>query len=350
MKLAPEAVAARKKLARQRPAGRGAPRGIWQRLPVRPGARHRRRDRLQGLHRRHRRSSSAAPASSPALSASCAPWPSPTSPRAATRSTASSPGPPRTAQRGWPAARLDPVRPTSLARTGPRDPAPLPALINLLVPAGTLLGWGTAPAQAAGWGLLDADETRALVQAAVQAPENPLVHDRHRPRRHRDRPRLRHGPAPLAGTLRPPQRTPEPASGTPTPGQAAQLSDLLRRLNVTFEPVARDTCDHRHAEDRYVPSRKLRHLLRARNQTCTAPACNAQAMLLRPRPHGPVPRRPHGSVQPQPEMPPSPSDQAGPRLEGQPSPPPAPPLGPLRQAAPTPQPQRPTTSSAVGRP
>jgi hypothetical protein len=51
----------------------------------------------------------------------------------------------------------------------------------------------------------------------------------------------------------------------------------LRRLNATFKPVARDTCDHRHAEDRYVPSRKLKHLLRARNQTCTAPACNAQA-------------------------------------------------------------------------
>src|ERR1700733_10917257 len=41
----------------------------------------------------------------------------------------------------------------------PDGPAPLPALINLLVPAGTLLGWGTAPAQASGWGLLDAEGT-----------------------------------------------------------------------------------------------------------------------------------------------------------------------------------------------
>ncbi|MGH3260824.1 MAG: hypothetical protein ACRDNS_02400, partial [Trebonia sp.] len=32
------------------------------------------------------------------------------------------------------------------------------------------------------------------------------------------------------------------------------------------------------AEDRYVPSRKLGHLARARNQQCTAPACNAQAV------------------------------------------------------------------------
>jgi hypothetical protein len=41
---------------------------------------------------------------------------------------------------------------------------------RLTIPAGTLLGWGTAPAQAAGWGLLDADETRALVRAAARHP------------------------------------------------------------------------------------------------------------------------------------------------------------------------------------
>ncbi|HEX3514144.1 MAG TPA: HNH endonuclease signature motif containing protein [Trebonia sp.] len=66
-----------------------------------------------------------------------------------------------------------------------------------------------------------------------------------------------------------------PPSGSP-PG--AQLFNLLRRLNVTLEPVARDTCDHRNAEHRYVPSRKLKHMVRARNQLCTAPACNAQAI------------------------------------------------------------------------
>jgi hypothetical protein len=52
----------------------------------------------------------------------------------------------------------------------------------------------------------------------------------------------------------------------------------LRRMNVTFEPITRDACDRQHAEDRYAPSRKLKHLLRARTQTCTAPACNAQAI------------------------------------------------------------------------
>jgi hypothetical protein len=43
-------------------------------------------------------------------------------------------------------------------------------LINLLVPAGTLLGWSTAPGEAAGWGLLDTEETGALVNAASRHP------------------------------------------------------------------------------------------------------------------------------------------------------------------------------------
>ena len=50
------------------------------------------------------------------------------------------------------------------ARPGP---APLPALVNLIIPAGTLLGWSTAAAQAGALGLLDPDDTRAVAQAAA---------------------------------------------------------------------------------------------------------------------------------------------------------------------------------------
>ena len=42
-------------------------------------------------------------------------------------------------------------------------------------------------------------------------------------------------------------------------------------------PVARGTCDHGHAEPGYKPSRKLRHLVRARNARCTAPGCGRPA-------------------------------------------------------------------------
>jgi hypothetical protein len=46
----------------------------------------------------------------------------------------------------------------------------------------------------------------------------------------------------------------------------------------TIEPVARGTCDHRHAEPRYAPGRTLRHLIRARAQTCSAPGCGGQSV------------------------------------------------------------------------
>jgi hypothetical protein len=175
----------------------------------------------------------------------------------------------------------------------------VPALINLLVPAGTLLGWGTAPAQAAGWGLLDAGETSALVQAAsrhpatrwcftLTAPDGTAIAHACAKGRHPWKP-----PGPPGPPGPPAPQTVRKPGGSPAPAQANQLTDLLRRMNVTFEPIARDACDHRHAEDRYVPSRKLKHLLHARSQTCTAPACNAQAQYCDidhtvPYPDGPT--------------------------------------------------------------
>ena len=172
----------------------------------------------------------------------------------------------------------------------PGNPAPLPALINLLVPAGTVLGWGTAPGQAAGWGLLDADETRALIWAASQHPRTRWCFTLVAP----DGTAIAHACAAGQHPWKPPDpQTLGRPSDIPPPRQSAQLTDLLRRMNVTFEPIARDACDHRHAEDRYVPSRKLKHLLHARSQTCTAPACNAQAKYCDidhtvPHPDGPT--------------------------------------------------------------
>jgi len=55
------------------------------------------------------------------------------------------------------------------------------------------------------------------------------------------------------------------------------LAQLLRRLNVIIAPIATGECDHRNREDRYTPSRKLKHLVRARNARCTARGCDAQA-------------------------------------------------------------------------
>ena len=177
---------------------------------------------------------------------------------------------------------------------GPGAPAgglvPLPALINLIVPAGTLLGWPDAPGDAGTWGLTDAGDTRAIVQAASRHPRSRWCVTVTGP----DGTAAAHGCArgqhpwtPKPAASDPSQQggggggRDGPATGHarigPGPQQAARLKELLRRLNVTFAPIAKDTCDHRHREDRHTPSRQLKHLVRARTVTCSAPGCGAQA-------------------------------------------------------------------------
>ena len=62
------------------------------------------------------------------------------------------------------------------------------------------------------------------------------------------------------------------------PPEPVTLPGLLELLHITqLTPVIRGPCDHARAEDRYRPSRKLRHLVRARNVPCTAPGCGRRA-------------------------------------------------------------------------
>jgi hypothetical protein len=144
----------------------------------------------------------------------------------------------------------------------------------LIVPVGSLLGWSTAPGQAGAWGLLDRDETRAVVDAAAQHPRTRWCVTFTAP----DGTALAHGCARgrhsrLLSDLAP-QPPPE------------QLMEILRRLNLVFTPIARGSCDHSQAEEHYVsqaeehyvPSRQLKHLVRARTATCDAPGCAAQAV------------------------------------------------------------------------
>jgi hypothetical protein len=169
------------------------------------------------------------------------------------------------------------------------NPAPFPAVINLIVPIGTLLGWSTTPSQAGTWGLLDPIDTKSVVSAASLNPRTRWCMTV----TGKDGTALAHGCSPgrhpwhpeSPGTAPPDSRArmqPEPGTPDTGPGldaaQAAQLRDFLRQLKITPEPIARGQCDHRHAEDRYTPSRKLSHLIRARTNTCDAPGCNAQAV------------------------------------------------------------------------
>jgi Domain of unknown function (DUF222) len=173
---------------------------------------------------------------------------------------------------------------------GPKGPgtpagglAPLPALTNLIVPVGTLLGWSNAPGDAGAWGLLDSDDTRRIVQAASRHPRSRWCvtvtgED---------------GTAIAHGCARGQHRwTPAPSATDPEQ-QATQLAEFLRQLNVTLTPIAKGTCDHRNREDRYTPSRRLKHLVRARTARCPARGCNAQSYFCdqdhtMPYPAGPT--------------------------------------------------------------
>jgi hypothetical protein len=156
------------------------------------------------------------------------------------------------------------VQPTA-GQGAPADPAPVPALVNLVVPAGTLLGFSTAPAQAGSWGLLDAEDARAVTAAAAMHRRTRWCVTLTGP----DGTAVAHGCArgPRPGLLDDPQTRPPPG----------RLAELLRRLNLTLTSIAQGNCDHAAPEDRYTPSRALRHLVRARNATCDAPGCQNTA-------------------------------------------------------------------------
>ena len=183
----------------------------------------------------------------------------------------------------------DDDHPDDAPATPAGPPAPFPALINLTVPAGNIFGWSSAPGEAGSWGLTDPDDTRRLVQAASAHPRTRWCFTLLGP----DGTAVAHGcargqhpwtPGPDSGGG---SRDGPATSGTTATGhsgrdgpdarQAAALADLLRDLNVTFTPIAKGTCDHASQEDRYTPSRKLKHLVRARTATCPAPGCGAQA-------------------------------------------------------------------------
>jgi len=157
-----------------------------------------------------------------------------------------------------------------------RGPVPLPGLINLIIPAGTLLGWSTAPGQVGALGLLDPDETRAIALAAARHPRTRWCATLTAP----DGTAIAHGCARgqhphLLDNLEP---QPPPQDLEPQPPPPQQLAELLHRLGLAFLPIARGSCDHAQAEEHYTPSRQLRHLVRARTATCDAPGCQAQAL------------------------------------------------------------------------
>jgi hypothetical protein len=179
-------------------------------------------------------------------------------------------GGPGSGPRGGPAGNGT-VRP---APPGTRDAGPgVAALVNLTVPFETVLGRSVTPAEVAGFGLLDAGDARDLVTAAARHPDTrwcvTVLHP--------DGTAAAHGCAP--GRPPPGLFNLAPDGGGPSgPGPPdSSAKDYLRGLRIRLAPVARGRCDHGHAEAGYRPSRKLQHLVRARNRRCTAPGCGRPA-------------------------------------------------------------------------
>jgi len=143
------------------------------------------------------------------------------------------------------------------------------AMITITVPH-TALGEDTGPPGAvAGFGILDHADTRDLVTAAARNPATRWCVTVLNP----DGTAAAHGCA--AGSRQWPRGQASPGQGPPGPMPLRGLLEFLNIRNLT--PAIRGPCQHARAEHRYRPSRKLQHLIKARNATCTAPGCGRRA-------------------------------------------------------------------------
>ena len=145
------------------------------------------------------------------------------------------------------------------------------ALVNITVPWSALAGESATPADVAAFGLVDGADARDLAAAAARDPRTRWCVTALHP----DGTAAAHGCAP---GQHPPPGTGS-LTGTPGPDPPAVTSprDWIGRLRIQMTPIARSTCGHDHAEPGYRPSRKLQHLVRARNDRCTAPGCSRPA-------------------------------------------------------------------------
>src|SRR5215472_6677602 len=155
--------------------------------------------------------------------------------------------------------------------------------VNLTMPLASWLGMSDAPGNVAGFGPLDADDSRAIADALAARADTKwcltLTGAHGRPVAHGC---ARAGPPPS-------QRRPDQPTGPP--GAADRPRDGPR-TNALSEPNARlsgrtlifrltlladGSCDHACETAAYRPSPRLRHLTEIRHATCTYPGCRRPA-------------------------------------------------------------------------
>ena len=197
----------------------------------------------------------------------------------------------------------------------PGPPAPFPALINLTVPAGTAYGWSTAPGEAGGWGLTDADDTRRLLQAASAHPRTRWCVTLLGP----DGTAVAHGCARGPHPWIPPPASAERNRDGPDQQQAAALADFLRDLNVTVTPIANGHLRPRRPRRPLHPQQETPAPGPRPHRPVHRARLRRPGRALRPGPHPRLPRGNHLPVRPGPRLPPPPPMQASPRLAAHPA-------------------------------
>jgi hypothetical protein len=136
----------------------------------------------------------------------------------------------------------------------------------LVVPWDPARGRPSGAAELPGYGLLDQDDTMDLLHAAGQHPASRWCLTATGP----------DGTA-TAHACIPGSRTLDAIRAASQGSGMAGAAGLAAALDVRLEPVIRGACDHAQAEPQYRPSRKLRHLVMARNARCVAPGCGSPA-------------------------------------------------------------------------
>ena len=173
-----------------------------------------------------------------------------------------------------PSADPDEPGPGSGGTGGPGGPGPAPAqgaapgpsvaaLVTLTIPLATYLGSSDAPGEADGYGVVDGEDARDLAAAAARHPRTRWCITALNP----------DGTAAAHACL----RGPHGPHGAGPPGTGPR-GHLPIRTTTPLTPITRGPCDHAHAEVGYHPTRKLTHLVRARNNRCTAPGCGRPAV------------------------------------------------------------------------
>ena len=154
--------------------------------------------------------------------------------------------------------------------------------MNLTVPLATWLDWSQAPGEAAGFGPLDAGDSRAVAAWLAGNPASQWCLTLTDAAGHA----LAHGcartgpghtdPAP-GGPYR--GHTSSAGPGSAGPGRANGPPgpwDWLR--GITLTPLQTRDCTHPRESRAYQPPASLRHLIAIRNATCTAPGCRRPAV------------------------------------------------------------------------